>query len=83
MSFLFRLMLVSTLDGKLSALDVREEGKLLWSVQADSRPLLSSSISKLEVKHVFSSPARSAQSYCCHLGRPRLRVRPRPRHTFG
>ena len=29
----------------------------------------------------FSSPARSAQSYCCHLGRPRLRVR--PRHTFG
>ena len=33
---------------------------------------------------VFSSPARSAQSYCCHLGRPRLRVRPRPRprHSF-
>ena len=34
---------------------------------------------------IFSSPARSAQSYCCHLGLPRLRVRPRPRprHTFG
>ena len=34
---------------------------------------------------IFSSPARSAQSYCCHLGRVRLRVRPRPRprHTFG
>ena len=42
---------------------------------------------------VFSSPARRAQSYCCHLGRPRLRVHPRPRpcprlrphprHTFG
>ena len=30
---------------------------------------------------IFSSPARSAQSYCCHLGRPRLR--PRPRHTSG
>ena len=29
---------------------------------------------------IFSSPARSAQSYCCHLGRPHLRVR--PRHTF-
>ena len=37
-------------------------------------------------KNLFvSSPARSAQSYCCHLGRLRLhlRVRPRPRHTFG
>ena len=38
---------------------------------------------------VFSSPARSAQSYCCHLGRIRLRLRlrvrlrVRPRHTFG
>ena len=30
---------------------------------------------------IFCSPARSAQSYCCHLGRPRLCVR--PRHTFG
>ena len=33
------------------------------------------------------SPARSAQSSCCHLSRPRLRVRlrlrVRPRHTFG
>ncbi|XP_053406912.1 eukaryotic translation initiation factor 2-alpha kinase-like isoform X2 [Mercenaria mercenaria] len=46
-----RLILVSTLDGKLSALDVKEEGKLLWSVAADSRPLLSSSISKLEIMH--------------------------------
>ena len=37
--------------------------------------------------HIISSPARSAQSYCCHLGRTRLRVclrlRVRPRHTFG
>ena len=32
---------------------------------------------------IVSSPARSAQSYCCHLGRPRLRLRLRPRHTFG
>ena len=30
---------------------------------------------------IFSSPAQSAQSYCCHLSRPRLRSR--PRHTFG
>ena len=35
-----------------------------------------------EIDFLFiSSPARSAQSYCCHLGRPRLRLR--PRHTFG
>ena len=37
--------------------------------------------------YLFSSPARSAQSYCCHLSRPcirlRVRPRPRPRHTFG
>lgn len=46
-----KLILVSTLDGKLSALDVKEEVKLLWSVPADSRPLLSSSISKLEIMH--------------------------------
>ena len=34
---------------------------------------------------IFSSPARSAQSYCCHLGRTRLRLRlrVRPCHTFG
>ena len=39
------------------------------------------------VGHVFSSPARSAYSYCSHLGRARLRLRlrlrVRPRHTFG
>ncbi|XP_060576600.1 eukaryotic translation initiation factor 2-alpha kinase 3-like [Ruditapes philippinarum] len=46
-----RLILVSTLDGKLSALDDKDEGKLLWSVAADSRPLLSSSISKMEIMH--------------------------------
>ena len=32
---------------------------------------------------IFGSPARSAQSYCCHLGHPRLRLSVRPRHTFG
>ncbi|XP_048249248.1 eukaryotic translation initiation factor 2-alpha kinase 3-like [Haliotis rufescens] len=43
------LMVVSTLDGRVSALDVGDKGQLMWSVQADSRPLLSSSISKMEV----------------------------------
>ncbi|XP_067656934.1 eukaryotic translation initiation factor 2-alpha kinase 3-like [Haliotis asinina] len=43
------VMVVSTLDGRVSALDVGDKGQLMWSVQADSRPLLSSSISKMEV----------------------------------
>ncbi|KAL5016923.1 hypothetical protein ScPMuIL_006512 [Solemya velum] len=43
------LMVVSTIDGKVSALDVRNNGRLAWSVQADTRALLSSSISKLEM----------------------------------
>ena len=42
-------MVVSTLDGKVSALDVQDSGKILWSVDADTRPLLSSSIGNLEV----------------------------------
>ncbi|XP_041370908.1 eukaryotic translation initiation factor 2-alpha kinase 3-like [Gigantopelta aegis] len=43
------LMLVSTIDGKVSALDVRNQGELVWSLQADIRPLLSSSIDQMEV----------------------------------
>ncbi|KAL4232210.1 Eukaryotic translation initiation factor 2-alpha kinase 3 [Mactra antiquata] len=42
---------VSTLDGRLSALDIENDGQLLWSIAADTRPLLSSSISKLEIMH--------------------------------
>ncbi|XP_052269812.1 eukaryotic translation initiation factor 2-alpha kinase-like isoform X4 [Dreissena polymorpha] len=44
-----KLIYISTLDGKFSALDVKNEGELLWSVPADGRPLLSSSISQLEI----------------------------------
>ena len=42
-------MLVSTLDGKVSALNMENNGELLWSLNTGSTPLLSSSISKLEV----------------------------------
>lgn len=42
-------MVVSTLDGKVSALDIHDNGRTLWSVDADTRPLLSSSIGNLEV----------------------------------
>lgn len=43
------LMIVSTLDGHVSAIDINNKGKLVWSISADSHPLLSSSISKLEI----------------------------------
>ncbi|GAB1598848.1 eukaryotic translation initiation factor 2-alpha kinase-like [Argonauta hians] len=41
--------IISTLDGRVQGFDVRNNGKVLWSIQADSRPLLSSSISNLEL----------------------------------
>lgn len=43
------LVLVSTLDGQLSALDTKENGKLLWSLPAFHGPLLSSSLSSIQV----------------------------------
>lgn len=43
------LMLVSTLDGKVTAINM-EDGTPAWSVNTGSGPLVSSSISKLEVK---------------------------------
>ncbi|CAH1797366.1 unnamed protein product [Owenia fusiformis] len=44
-------LLVSTLDGRVSSLDIANYGNLEWSIEADAAPLLSSSISKnLEIK---------------------------------
>ncbi|XP_060083562.1 eukaryotic translation initiation factor 2-alpha kinase 3-like [Ylistrum balloti] len=43
------LMIVSTLNGDVSAIDINNKGKLEWRISADSSPLLSSSISKLEI----------------------------------
>ena len=42
-----QLLIISTIDGKISALDIRQQGKLLWSIDLDSGPLISSSITKL------------------------------------
>ena len=42
-------MLVSTMDGKVAALDVQNAGKVQWNMNAGTGPLLSSSITKLEV----------------------------------
>ncbi|XP_064630164.1 eukaryotic translation initiation factor 2-alpha kinase 3-like [Lineus longissimus] len=43
------LMLVSTLDGQLASLDIEKKGSLQWTTETGTTPLLSSSISKLEI----------------------------------
>lgn len=43
------LLLVSTLDGTLSALDASDEGNVLWKIETGPGSLLSSSISKVEL----------------------------------
>ncbi|BFZ01589.1 hypothetical protein BsWGS_04628 [Bradybaena similaris] len=42
-------IIVSTIDGKVSALDLQKKGSLAWSVPADTRPLYSSSLANMEV----------------------------------
>lgn len=46
-------MLVSTLDGKLSA--INSSGHLSWEIETGPGPLLISNIHKLEVKWIHSS----------------------------
>ncbi|EDV47885.1 eukaryotic translation initiation factor 2-alpha kinase isoform X1 [Drosophila erecta] len=44
-----RLLYISTLDGRLSALDIAKSGKLRWSVPTGPGSLISSSIHRLEL----------------------------------
>ncbi|XP_053969793.1 eukaryotic translation initiation factor 2-alpha kinase [Anastrepha ludens] len=44
-----RLLYITTLDGRLTALDVGKGGKLRWSVPTGPGPLISSSIHRLEL----------------------------------
>ncbi|KAL1122849.1 hypothetical protein AAG570_003175, partial [Ranatra chinensis] len=44
-----RLVLVSTLDGRLSALDIEDGGSEAWSLSTGPGPMLSSSIHRLEL----------------------------------
>ncbi|XP_022218634.2 eukaryotic translation initiation factor 2-alpha kinase isoform X1 [Drosophila obscura] len=44
-----RLLYITTLDGRLSALDIAKSGKLRWSVPTGPGPLISSSIHRLEL----------------------------------
>lgn len=47
--FAHRLLYITTLDGRLSALDIGKSGKLRWSVPTGPGPLISSSIHRLEL----------------------------------
>ncbi|GFO07070.1 eukaryotic translation initiation factor 2-alpha kinase 3-like [Plakobranchus ocellatus] len=42
-------IIVSTIDGKVSALDLHTKGKQVWSLEADSKPLYSSSLANMEM----------------------------------
>lgn len=44
-----RLLYVTTLDGKMSALDIANKGKLHWTISTDPGALISSSIHRLEL----------------------------------
>lgn len=50
MLFLFnRLLYVSTLDGKISALDLLDDGQKKWTINTTPGPMISSSIQNLEL----------------------------------
>lgn len=42
-------IIVSTIDGKVSALDLHQNGKLAWTIPADLKPLYSSSLANMEM----------------------------------
>lgn len=44
-----RLLYITTLDGRLSALDIANSGKMRWSIETGPGPLISSSIHRLEL----------------------------------
>lgn len=41
----------STMDGRVTAMDVSNNGEVVWSVDADKVPLLSSSLGSQQVSH--------------------------------
>lgn len=45
----YRLLFVSTLDGKISALDILDEGQKKWTISTTPGPMISSSIQNLEL----------------------------------
>ena len=62
-------MIVSTLDGKVSALDLHNAGSVQWTLDTDIGPLMDSSISNLEVS-ITTSPyphGRKITIVLCHI----------------
>jgi hypothetical protein len=49
------LLLVSTLDGQITALDMDRSGEHLWSVATGPGPMLSSTISQVSIPYNFLS----------------------------
>lgn len=50
----FSLIFVSTLDGKISALDANNHGRKQWTLEFATGPMLSSSIHHIEVLKVLA-----------------------------
>lgn len=46
-----RFIFISTLDGKLTALNIADGGSEAWEMSTEPGPLLSSSINQLEVNN--------------------------------
>lgn len=46
-----RLLFVSTLDGKISALDILDDGQKKWTINTTPGPMISSSIQNLELSN--------------------------------
>lgn len=59
---------MGTLDGRISALDPKEHGNVVWSHETGPGPLLSSSLSRLEVRfrdYSLWSGWRSSNKFVC------------------
>nr|CAD7571735.1 unnamed protein product [Timema californicum] len=67
-----RLVYVSTLDGRLWALDAALGGAVVWNVNTGSGPMLSSSIHRLEVELEVVNPHLRGGRVKNHLGKTTL-----------
>lgn len=60
-----RFIFISTLDGKLTALDIADGGSETWELSTEPGPLLSSSIDQLEVNKVVDKLLYSYNYLLC------------------
>lgn len=64
LSFICSLVYVSTLDGRVHALDAASQGKKQWTLNFNDEPLLSSNIHRKEVSLLFVFVYRLEENYC-------------------